>query len=67
MSAQTCLCKPHKKPYIKASQVFDLDIKQLYIIAGVKYLVELGLMSITEIFYTCCDITIMYYCMGLVA
>jgi len=25
---QTYLCKPYKKPYIKASQVFDLDIKQ---------------------------------------
>jgi len=29
MSAQTCLRKPYNKPYIKASQVFDLDIKQL--------------------------------------
>ena len=38
MSAQTYLCKPHKKPYIKVSQVFDLDIKQLYA-AGVKYLI----------------------------
>ena len=30
MSAQTYLCKPDKKPYIKASEDIDFDIKQLY-------------------------------------
>jgi len=32
MSAVTYLCKPHKKPYIKVPQVFDLNS---YITAGV--------------------------------